>query len=70
MCTADGFCFQISSFRARLNTLDGQNIDGGVIPTIPISTDNKAEGSEEAAPSKDYSKYFDIDYLSSLLEKK
>ncbi len=70
MCTADGFCFQISSFRARLNTLDGQNVDSGVIPTIPISTDNKAEGSEEAAPSKDYSKYFNIDYLSSLLEKK
>ncbi|MBR4757037.1 MAG: hypothetical protein IK076_08860 [Bacteroidales bacterium] len=71
MCTADGFCFQISSFRARLNTLDGQNIDGGVVPTIPIATEGNYQvevNEEEAIPSKDYSKYFDIDYLTGLLE--
>ena len=70
MCTADGFCFQISSFRARLNTLDGQNIDPGVVPTIPVATggDFQVELSEEeAVPSKDYTKYFDIEYLSTLL---
>ena len=43
MCTADGFCFQISSFRARLNTLDGDNIDGGVTPDIPIAADGTVE---------------------------
>ena len=73
MCTADGFCFQISSFRARLNTLDGDNIDGGVSPSIPIATDGTVEvkvSEENSMTVKDYSKYFDIDYLRSLLEGK
>ena len=73
MCTADGFCFQISSFRARLNTLDGDNIDGGVTPSIPIATDGTVEvkvSEENSMTVKDYSKYFDIDYLRSLLEGK
>ena len=72
MCTADGFCFQISSFRARLNTIDGQNIDAGVTPDLPI--DNTGTIEVETADGntttvKDYSKYFDIDYLRSLLVK-
>ena len=73
MCTADGFCFQISSFRARLNTLDGDNIDGGVTPDIPIDNDGKVEvklSEENSLMVKDYSKYFDIDYLRSLLESR
>ena len=73
MCTADGFCFQISSFRARLNTLAGDNIDGGVTPDIPIDNDGKVEvklSEENSLMVKDYSKYFDIDYLRSLLESK
>jgi hypothetical protein len=76
MCTADGFCFQISSFRARLNTLDGQNIDAGIIPDLPIPTDGTVEitveipnSGEQAVPVKDMTKFFDIDYLRSLLEK-
>lgn len=71
MCTADGFCFQISSFRARLNTLDGRNIDAGVTPDIPIATDGTVEvklSEENSQIVKDFSKYFDIDYLRSLLE--
>ena len=71
MCTADGFCFQISSFRARLNTLDGQNIDSGITPDIPIAIDGTVtieRSEEEATEVKDYSKFFDIDYLTSLLE--
>ena len=72
MCTADGFCFQISSFRARLNTIDGKNIDAGVTPDFPI--DNTGTVEVETADGntttvKDYSKYFDIDYLRSLLVK-
>lgn len=73
MCTADGFCFQISSFRARLNTLDGDNIDGGVTPDIPIAADGTVEvklSEENSMTVKDYSKYFDIDYLRSLLESR
>ena len=76
MCTADGFCFQISSFRARLNTLDGENIDPGVTPDLPISTDEKIDitlklpnGTEQTVPMKDFTKFFDVDYLRSLLEK-
>ena len=76
MCTADGFCFQISSFRARLNTLDGQNIDAGVTPDLPIPTDGTVDitvqipgAGEEPVPVKDMTKFFDIDYLRSLLVK-
>jgi len=74
MCTADGFCFQISSFRARLNTLGGENIDAGVTPDIPIPADGTIEvqfsnGTEQTVPMKDFTKFFDVDYLRSLLEK-
>ena len=73
MCTADGFCFQISSFRARLNSLDGDNIDSGVTPDIPIDNEGRVEvklSDENSLMVKDYSKYFDIDYLRSLLESR
>ena len=73
MCTADGFCYQISSFRARLNSLDGDNIDGGITPDIPIEADGTVEvkvSEENSMIVKDYSKYFDIDYLRTLLENK
>ena len=72
MCTADGFCFQISSFRARLNTLEGENIDAGVTPDFPIAADGTVEvqvSEENTVTVKDFSKYFDIDYLGSLLEE-
>ena len=73
MCTADGFCFQISSFRARLNSLDGDNIDSGVTPDIPIDNEGRVEvklSEENSLMVKDYSKYFDIDYLRTLLESR
>ena len=60
-------------FRARLNTLDGDNIDGGVTPDIPIDNDGRVEvklSEENSLMVKDYSKYFDIDYLRSLLESR
>ena len=72
MCTADGFCYQISSFRARLNDLAGHNIDPGITPTIPIPVDGKVEvttADGSTASVKDFTKFFDIDYLRSLLEK-
>jgi len=73
MCTADGFCFQISSFRARLNSLAGENLDPGVTPDLPIPTDGTVEvtmPNGNTLSVKDFSKYFDIDYLRSLLEGK
>ena len=72
MCTADGFCFQISSFRARLNTLDGENIDSGVTPTIPIPVDGTIDiqvSDDQTVSVKDYTKFFDIDYLKALMEE-
>ena len=72
MCTADGFCFQISSFRARLNDLEGHNIDPGITPTLPIPVEGTVKETDpdgNEVEVKDFTKYFDIDYLRSLLEK-
>ncbi len=72
MCTADGFCFQISSFRARLNTLDGENIDTGVTPDIQIPVDGQVQveiSEEMAIPAKNYQAFYDIDKLSELLRE-
>jgi C-terminal processing protease CtpA/Prc len=71
MCTADGFAFQISSFRARLNSLEGENIDSGVTPDIPIPADDKIEvqlGEDRTVTVKDFTKFFDVDYLREQLE--
>ena len=72
MCTADGFCFQISSFRGRLNTLEGENIDAGITPDRPIAVGDVIElpvSETDTLAVKDYSKYFEIDYLTELLEE-
>ena len=72
MCTADGYCFQISSFRGRLNTLDGKNIDAGVTPDYPIAVGEAIEipvSESDTLTVKDYSKYFEIDNLKELVEK-
>ena len=72
MCTADGYCFQISSFRGRLNTLDGKNIDSGITPDYPIAVGeaiNVPVSESDTLSVKDYSKFFEIDYLKELMEK-
>ena len=72
MCTADGFCFQISSFRGRLNSLEGENIDAGITPDRPIAVGDVIElpvSETDTLAVKDYSKYFEIDYLKELLEE-
>ena len=71
MCTADGFAFQISSFRARLNSLEGENLDPGVTPDLPIPVDGTVDvqvGEDQTLTVKDFSKFFDVDYLRSQLE--
>ncbi|MBR1927024.1 MAG: hypothetical protein IJ840_04650 [Bacteroidales bacterium] len=73
MCTADGFCFQISSFRSRLNTLDGTNIDGGVAPTIPIATEPRVEiegPNNTKMTVKDYKAFYDIEKIGKLVKEK
>ena len=72
MCTADGYCFQISSFRGRLNTLAGENIDAGIAPDYPIAVGDPIEipvTETDSVAVKDYSKFFDVDYLKTLVEK-
>ena len=73
MCTADGFCFQISSFRSRLNTLAGENIDAGVTPTIPIANDEmvEIEGPNDAKIKvKNYEDFYDIEDVGELVKKR
>ena len=70
MCTADGFAFQISSFRARLNTLEGENVDAGIAPNIPIPVEGTVEiqaAEDRTVTVKDMSKFFDVDYLRTAL---
>ena len=70
MCTADGFCFQISSFRARLNTIEGENVDAGVTPNIPIPAEGTVDvqvSEDRTVTVKDMSKFFDVDYLRERL---
>lgn len=71
MCTADGFCFQISSFRARLNTLAGENIDAGITPDIPIANDNKVEvegPNGTRMTVKNYKDFYDIEKVGKLVK--
>ena len=53
MVTADGFDYQISSFRARLADKNWNNIDGGIEPHITIER----------------SKFYDIGYLGTLIDE-
>lgn len=73
MCTADGFCFQISSFRSRLNTLAGENIDAGVTPTIPIANDEMVEiegPNDTKIKVKNYEDFYDIEEVGELVKKR
>ena len=36
MCTAEGFCYQLSSARARIVNKDGESIDAGIEPHIAL----------------------------------
>ena len=73
MCTADGFCFQISSFRSRLNTLSGENIDAGITPTIPIANDEMVEiegPNDMKIKVKNYEDFYDIEEVGELVQKR
>ena len=60
MCTAEGFCYQISSARARLINKDGENIDRGVEPHITLEVKQatgKGDDGEEVKYS-DFSAFY------------
>ena len=60
--TPEGLQFQLSSARARLTDKNWVNIDPGVVPTLPI------EVSTDGGATFDYSKFYDVPYVSSLLQ--
>lgn len=71
MCTADGFCFQISSFRSRLNSLKGENIDSGILPDIPIDSNSMVEvvgPNETKMTVKNYKDFYDIEKVGQLVK--
>ena len=56
MCTAEGFCYQISSARARLVNKNGENIDGGVEPHIALEV-KQATGKDDDGDEVKYSDF-------------
>ena len=73
MCTADGFCFQISSFRSRLNTLAGENIDGGIVPDIIIPNDDMIEitvAEDRKMTVQNYKDFYDIEKVGQLVKER
>ena len=56
MCTAEGFCYQLSSARARLVNKAGENIDGGVVPHIALEV-KQATGKDEDGEDVEYSDF-------------
>ena len=66
--TAEGLKYGISSARARLINKQGQNIDGGVIPQVPI-----ALGPDVVLPSytlSDFTPFYDLDNLASIIDNR
>ena len=56
MCTPEGFCYQISSARARLVNKAGENIDGGVVPHIALEV-KQATGKDDYGDDVKYSDF-------------
>jgi hypothetical protein len=66
--TAEGLKYSISSARSRLINKQGQNIDGGVIPQVPI-----ALGPDVVLPSytlSDFTPFYDLDNLASIFDNR
>ena len=56
MCTPEGFCYQISSARARLVNKAGENIDSGVEPHIVLEV-KQATGQDDDGDEVKYSDF-------------
>jgi hypothetical protein len=63
--TAEGLKYSISSARARLVNKLGQNIDGGVVPQVPIALGPDMTWQEFTVAN--FSNFYDIDNLSSII---
>ena len=63
--TAEGIKYGISSARGRLINKQGQNIDGGVVPQVPIALGPDFTWQE--FPVANFSNFYDIDNLSSII---
>lgn len=61
MCTAEGFCYQLSSVRARLINKYGENIDGGVEPHIALEVKQVTGKDDDGDVVKysDFSAFYD-----------
>lgn len=56
MCTAEGFCYILSSARARLVNKAGENIDAGIEPHIALEV-KKATGKDDSGDDVAYSDF-------------
>ena len=56
MCTPEGFCYQLSSARARIINKAGENIDGGVEPHIALEV-KQATGKDDDGDEVKYSDF-------------
>ena len=54
--TAEGFCYQLSSARARLVNKGGENIDGGIEPHIALEV-KQATGKDDDGDDVKYSDF-------------
>lgn len=63
--TAEGFRYGISSARARLVNKQGQNIDGGVIPQVPIALGPDA--TWQGYTVSNLTPFYNLDNLSSII---
>ena len=56
MCTTEGFCYQLSSARARLVNKNGENIDGGIEPHIALEV-KQVTGKDDDGDEVKYSDF-------------
>ena len=56
MCTPEGFCYQLSSARARILNKAGEDIDGGVEPHIALEV-KQATGKDDDGDEVKYSDF-------------
>ena len=63
--TAEGLKYNISSARARLVNKQGQNIDGGVIPQVPIALGPDVDWLGYTV--SDFTPFYNLDNLASII---
>ena len=69
--SAEGFQYQISSTRSRLSDKDWMNIDGGIAPHVVIECNGEigVEVNGEMIKIPNMSKFYDLDYLSGIMDE-